>query len=73
MRALARTDLADGRRPGGVYQGVSIPLVYQSLQKPGNSDTDERKHLLTKVLSSFDLGVCCLVADREFIGFHCWL
>ena len=34
---------------GLVYQGVSIPLAYQSLQKPGNSHTDERKHLLTQV------------------------
>ncbi len=50
------------------YQGVSIPLAYQSLQKPGNSNTDERKHLLTKVLAYLDPRVCCVVADRKFIG-----
>ena len=53
---------------GLVYQGVSIPLAYQSLQKPGNSHTDERKHLLTQVWAYLDARVCCLVADREFIG-----
>lgn len=53
---------------GLVYQGVSIPLEYQSLQKPGNSNTDERKNLLTKALAYLDAGLCCLVADREFIG-----
>ena len=58
---LGRTDL-NVLCVGLVYQGVSIPLAYQSLQKPGNSNTDERKHLLTEVLSYFDPGVCCLVA-----------
>ena len=53
---------------GLVYQGVSIPLAYQSLQKPGNSNTDERKRLLTQVWAYLDARVCCLVADREFIG-----
>ena len=38
------------------------------LQKPGTSNTDERTHLLTQVLAFLDAGVCCLVADREFIG-----
>ena len=64
---LGRTDL-NVLCVGLVYQGVSIPLAYQSLQKPGNSNTDERKGLLTKALSYLDPGVCCLVADREFIG-----
>ena len=64
---LGRTDL-NVLCVGLVYQGVSIPLVYQSLQKPGNSNTSERKCLLTKVLAYLDPRVCCLVADREFIG-----
>ena len=64
---LGRTDL-NVLCVGLVYQGVSIPLVYQSLQKPGNSNTDKRKGLLTQVLSDLDPSVCCLVADREFIG-----
>jgi transposase len=53
---------------GLVYQGVAIPLEYQSLQKPGNSNTEERKQLLTQALAYLDPGSCCLVADREFIG-----
>ena len=64
---LGRTDL-NLLCVGLVYQGVSIPLAYQSLQKPGNSHTDERKHLLTQVWAYLDARVCCLVADREFIG-----
>ena len=64
---LGRTDL-NVLCVGLVYQGVSIPLEYQSLQKPDTSNTDERKHLLTKVLAYLDPRVCCVVADREFIG-----
>ena len=64
---LGRTDL-NVLWVGRVYQGVSIPLVYQSLQKPGNSNTDQRTSLLTEVLAYFDPGVCCLGADRAFIG-----
>ena len=64
---LGRTDL-NLLCVGLVYQRVSIPLAYQSLQKPGNSHTDERKHLLTQVWAYLDASVCCLVADREFIG-----
>ena len=64
---LGRTDL-NVLCVGLVYQGVSIPLEYQSLQKPGNSNTEERKHILTKVLAYLNSRLCCLVADREFIG-----
>ena len=64
---LGRTDL-NVLCVGLVYQGVSIPLEYQSLQKPGNSNPDERKRILTKVLAYLDPRLCCLVADREFIG-----
>ena len=64
---LGRTDV-NVLCVGLVYQGVSIPLEYQSLQKPGNSNPDERKRILTKVLAYLDPRLCCLVADREFIG-----
>ena len=64
---MGRTDL-NVLCVGLVYQGVSIPLEYQSLQKPGNSNPDERKRILTKVLAYLDPRLCCLVADREFIG-----
>ncbi len=61
---LGRTDL-NVLCVGLVYQGVSIPLAYQSLQKPGNSNTSERKRLLTKVLAYLDPRVCCVVPFRE--------
>ena len=64
---LGRTDL-NVLCIGLVHQGVSIPLEYQSLQKPGNSNTEERKRILTQVLAYLNPSVCCLVADREFIG-----
>ncbi len=53
---------------GLVYQGGSIPLACPSLQKPGNANPEERKHLLTQALAYLDPGSCGLVADREFIG-----
>ena len=43
---------------GLVYQGVSIPLAYQSLPKPGNANTSERKCILTKVLAYLDPRSC---------------
>ena len=43
-------------------------MAYQSLQKPGNANTEERQHLLTQALAYLDPRSCCLVADREFIG-----
>ncbi len=66
-RKLGRTDL-NMLCVGLVYQGVSIPLAYQSLQKPGSSNTEARKRLLTQVWTYLDARMCCLVADREFIG-----
>ena len=53
---------------GLVYQGGSIPLEYQSLPKSGNSNTEERKRILTQALTYLDASSCCRVADREFIG-----
>ena len=53
---------------GLVYQGVALPLECQSLQKPGTSNTEERKHLLTRALAYLDPRTCCLVADHAFIG-----
>ena len=53
---------------GLVYQGVSIPLEYVSLQKPGNSNTQERKQIMQQALAYLKTCSCTLLADREFIG-----
>ncbi len=53
---------------GILYQGVSVPLEYRSLGKPGNSNTLERKQLIKQALTYLKNCSCCLLADREFIG-----
>lgn len=53
---------------GILYQGVSIPLEYLSLGKPGNSNTHERKKLIKQAWTYLKGCSCCLLADREFIG-----
>lgn len=74
LLVMDRTHWRLGRRDlnllcvGLVHQGLSIPLEYPSLQKPGNSNTAERQRILKKALAYLDARVCCLVADRAFIG-----
>lgn len=52
-----------------VHQGMAYPLIWFSLKKAGNSNTDERVLLLELFLSLFAKAqVAALVADREFIG-----
>lgn len=53
---------------GILYQGVSIPFFYESLAKAGNSNTKERKRILTKALRYLKPYRCTLLADREFVG-----
>jgi hypothetical protein len=53
---------------GLVFQGVSIPLISLSLQRPGNSHTREQKQVVRQALSYLKGSTCCLLADREFIG-----
>lgn len=53
---------------GLVFQGVSIPLMSLSLQRPGNSHTRERKQVMRQALAYLKGSTCCLLADREFIG-----
>lgn len=56
-----------------VHQGIAYPLIWFSLDKAGNSHTDERILLLELFLSLFGKEpVATLVADREFIG-KAWL
>ena len=55
------------------YNGVAIPLFWSFLNKRGNSNTSERKELLSRFIECFDKErVACLTADREFIG-HEWV
>ena len=56
-----------------VQQGMAYPLLWFSLDKAGNSHTDERILRLELFLSLFAKEqVATLVADREFIG-KAWL
>lgn len=54
---------------GIIYRGICIPLAWIVLDKPGNSNTDERKQLMKKLCTVLDTDqITCVVADREFIG-----
>lgn len=53
---------------GLLFQGVSIPFMYEVLGKAGNANTDERKRLMKKTLKYLKGYSCTLLADREFIG-----
>lgn len=54
---------------GVVHNGVAFPLLWQMLDKKGNSNTDERLDLLEEFFEVFpDAEVDYLTADREFLG-----
>ena len=56
-----------------IHEGIAYPLIWFSLDKAGNSHTDERILLLELFLSLFrQEQVATLVADREFVG-KTWL
>lgn len=58
---------------GLVHQGVAYPLVWQMLDKKGNSDTEERLDLLDRFLTIFpEVNLAYLTADRELVGSE-WL
>ncbi len=51
------------------YKGTSIPILFQMLDKRGNSNQDERIDLLERFISIFGhKRIKSLTADREFIG-----
>lgn len=51
------------------YQGVGIPILFDLLDKKGNSDQQERIDLLSKFIEIFGSdGIQTLIGDREFIG-----
>jgi len=51
-----------------LWQGVSIPIAWVSLDKAGNSSQAERIELFQNVLTLFDLKGKTVLADREFLG-----
>lgn len=54
---------------GICYMGVCFPVVWISLDKRGNSNTDERITVIEKFINLFGkVKIKCLTADREFIG-----
>lgn len=58
---------------GIVHDGVAYPVVWEMLEKKGNSNSDERMDLLDRFYSIFpDARVAYLTGDREFIG-KSWL
>ena len=54
---------------GVVHQGIAFPVVWEVLDKPGNSNYQERLDLMERFYALFPgVQVRCLTADREFIG-----
>jgi hypothetical protein len=54
---------------GIVHNGVAYPVVWDMLEKKGNSNGNERMDLLDRFYSIFpDVQVAYLTGDREFIG-----
>jgi hypothetical protein len=51
------------------YKGIAFPLVWQLLDKTGNSNTRERLELIDTLLKVLPASkIEAIVADREFIG-----
>ncbi|HLO85531.1 MAG TPA: IS4 family transposase [Nostocaceae cyanobacterium] len=77
--SIDRTDWSFGQTHwnilmlGVVHNGVAYPLVWQILDKKGNSHTDERMDLFDRFQEIFpDVKVAYAAADREFVGAE-WL
>ncbi len=73
--ALDRTEWKVGNKPVNllvlavVHAGCAVPLFWSVLDKPGASDTQERKDLLQRFVTLFGTQtIRFLSADREFIG-----
>ena len=72
---LDRTNWQLGKTPlnilvlGICYKGAAIPVLWTVLAKKGNSNTEERKAILSLFIKIFGTGsILYLCADREFIG-----
>ena len=56
---------------GIVYKAIAFPIVWVSLNKQGNSNTNERIDIMNRFIDIFGIAkINCLTADREFIGQH---
>lgn len=56
-----------------VHEGVAYPLMWDFLDKKGNSNSDERMDLLDRFFQEFsEVEIAYICGDREFIGQH-WL
>ena len=54
---------------GVVHRGIAFPLVWEVLDKPGNSNSLERVDLMERFYELFPgVDIRCLTADREFVG-----
>jgi hypothetical protein len=54
---------------GVVYKGIAIPIVWEILDKRGNSNTAERINIINRIISYFGQErIAGILADREFIG-----
>lgn len=51
-----------------VYNGVSIPLWWEELDKKGHSNISERKKVIKEASKILNLKGLILLADREYIG-----
>jgi hypothetical protein len=51
------------------YKGIGLPILFEMLDKKGNSNQKERKNLLDQFLDLFGSNrIGSLCADREFVG-----
>jgi hypothetical protein len=56
-----------------VHEGVAYPLMWEFLDKKGNSNSDERMDLLDRFFQEFsEIEIAYICGDREFIG-KLWL
>ncbi len=54
---------------GVVHEGVAYPVIWDMLEKKGNSDSSERMDLLERFYQIFpEAEIAYLCGDREFIG-----
>ena len=72
---MDRTNWQLGQTPlnllvlGIAYKGVAVPLVWTVLEKKGNSNTEERKALVSEFVALCGAdSIAYLAGDREFIG-----
>ena len=75
LLALDRTCWKFGRRDLNilmlaiVHNGIAIPVLWDVLDRAGNSTTAHREALLSRFCAVFGVGaIAGLIADREFVG-----